>query len=275
MEFQGRALYNFLQIRQQEDPSQAVEPWQLLNYRLTSEEELFRHLPIALSKEAFLLYADSCETPEELLECLWVDEENIEGQEKVYLAIFEMWRRFLPNKQSLSIFCDELDHLIAQFDLGEDIEEKAHTLLDDLENILHTNMQQGLEPKQVFSLISQYTAHDIATFLFDYILELIENHDDVFATSLIEAFEDYVPQKKWFTLLRAYLLSASQVAVWSHLIDRLLEEEEENPSSAFLTELFYFLQGVEDTPLLKKCQELLFPLVSEEEKEELLSLQTI
>ena len=275
MEFQGRALYNFLQIRQQEDPSQAVEPWQLLDYRSMSEKELFHHLPIALSKEAFILYADSCETPEELLECLWIDEENLEGQEKAYLVIFEMWRRFLPNKQSLSIFCDELDDLIARFDLGEDIEEKAHTLLDDLENILHTNMQQGLAPKQVFSLISQYTAHDIATFLFDYILELIENHDDVFATSLIEAFEDYVPQKKWFTLLRAYLLSASQVEVWSHLIDRLLEEEEENPSSAFLTELFYFLQGLEDTPLLKKCQELLFPLISDEEKEELLSLQTI
>lgn len=275
MEFQGRALYNFLQIQQQEDPSKTAEPWQLIDYRAVSEKELLLYLPSSISKETFLLYADSCDTPEDLLECLWVEEEKIAGQEKAYLAIFELWRRWLPNKQSLSIFCDELDHLIAKFDSGEEIEEEARVLLDDLEDILHNNMQEKMSPQQVFSLISEYTAHDIAAFLFDYILNLIENHDEIFATSLIEAFEDYVPQKKWFTLLKAYLLSASQVEVWSHLIHRLLEEEEESPSTAFLTELFYFLQGVEDKPLLTKCEELLFPLISEEEKDDLLCLQSI
>jgi hypothetical protein len=270
MNFQGRALYNFLKITHQEDPSTPVEDWQLMDYRALSEKELFSLLPTSLSSEAFFLYAESCDSPEQLVECLWLDESDLIGQEKTYLAVFELWRRHFPNKQSLSIFCDELDHQIALFDAGKELDEEIiHPLLNDLEDTLENNTEDGESPQEVFALISAYAAHDIAGFLFDYILELIEKHSEAIATSFVEAFEDYVPEKKWFTLLRAYLLSASQVQIWSHLLHGILEEEEENPSTSFLKEVFYFLQGQEDPALFKKCSNLLLPLLSQEEKEEL------
>lgn len=275
MEFKGRALYNLLKISTKEDSSIRAEPWQIQDYRSLSEQELFQklfHLHLHLTKENFILYADSCHSPEELVECLWVQETDLVGQEKAYLILFELWRRYLPNRQSLSIFCDELDNLISEFDEGIPMEdEKWQVVLSELEDILDQNTDLNANPKEVFASILQYTAHDVESFLFDYIFELLEEENEILATSLIEAFDDYVSEKKWFSLLRARLLSSSQIDAWTGLIHRLIEEEAENPNLSFLMEIFLFLKEQDDAPLFFECMQQILSLVKNDtERKEIL-----
>ena len=121
MQFKGRSLYNLLQVSAKEDPSIEVKPWQILDYRTLSEEELFAKInsvKISLDKDTFLLYGENMETPEELSEHLYHKEEEGDEEQEAYLSIFELWRRIFPAKESLSIFFDSLDQIIADFDGG-------------------------------------------------------------------------------------------------------------------------------------------------------------
>ena len=115
MELKGKALYNLLRINWLEDPSIGVQPWQVEDYRVLSTADLFsklEKLKIPLNEESFLLYVESSDSPEELVECLCLDDEDLEISDQSYLLLFELWRRLIPEKESLSIFCDELDRLI-------------------------------------------------------------------------------------------------------------------------------------------------------------------
>lgn len=251
MQFKGRSLYNLLKISAQEELSpQGIEPWQVLDYRSLSEDALFQGLAdlgIPLSKNSFLLYAENVDSPEDLAECLWIQEEDFVGQEKCYLFLFELWRRFLASRQSLSIFCDELDHLIGEFDQGCEIEEEeGQKLLSSLEDILHSSVDQGIEPKEAFDAITEYVAHDLEGFLYDYAVELLEVGSDALVESLLQAFEDYVQEKKWFNFIRARLFAASGVDAWDSIIHRILEEESD---FFFLMEIASFLASKQDSVL--------------------------
>lgn len=206
MEFKGRSFYNLLRINLKEDPSLHVEPWQVADYRLFSVEEILeelRVLKVPLTQEAFFLYAESCESPEDLLECLWIDEDKEEEQEKVYLLLFELWRRWATDKRSLSIFCDELDEQIFLYDEGHlEEEESLQKALNMLEDLLDQGVDEGVLPKEIFKMISFYLAHDVEQFLYDYIVDLIEKENEVYASELIDGMISYVSEKKWFDLLR-------------------------------------------------------------------------
>jgi len=275
MEFKGRALYNLLRLSTKQDPSIKVSPWQTLDYRCVSEPELFATLSsigLPLTKENFLLYAKNCEAPEELAECLSLEEWSPETEAHSYLILFELWRRLLPGKQSLSIFCDELDRLISDFDDGVLIEDESwQAVLTELSDILDQNTVGDADLKEVFASVSQYTAHNIETFLYDYIVEVLEVENEPLAASLIEAFEDYVSEKKWFSLLRVRLLSSSGIKTWQGPLSRLLEEQSENPDLSFLMEVLAFLREQDDAPLFFECAKQIVPLVRvEEEIQELL-----
>jgi hypothetical protein len=118
METRGHALYNLIRMNWLEDPTLPVEPWQVEDYRLLPDEEIYSRLEklgISIDQARFIEYALHFTSPEEMTETLWVDEE-LDNFDQAYLLIFELWRRFLPEKQSLSIFCDELDYLIDRYD---------------------------------------------------------------------------------------------------------------------------------------------------------------
>ena len=96
MELGGRALYNLLRISWLEDPDVKVKSWQVADYRSMSVEVLFgrlQELGIVLDEASFLAYAEGCDSPEDLVECLWVDEEDLDKQDASYLVLFELWRR--------------------------------------------------------------------------------------------------------------------------------------------------------------------------------------
>jgi hypothetical protein len=270
MEFKGRSFYNLLRINLKEDPSLRAEPWQVADYRILSVEEILERLQalgVSLTKEAFFLYAESCESPEDLLECLWLDDDNEEGQEKVYLLLFELWRRWATDKRSLSVFCDELDEQIFLYDEGQLLdEEPLQKSLNMLEDLLDQGVDEGVPPQEIFKMISFYLAHDIEEFLYDYILDQIEKENEVYASELIDGMISYVAEKKWFDLLRARLFLLSNSPETSMLIARILEQAEDESDAEFLVELAHFLAfSGEDVSLFDECVRKTLPLLDTEE----------
>ncbi|GAG66688.1 unnamed protein product, partial [marine sediment metagenome] len=123
MELQPKALYNLLRMNAEQDPSLKLQPWKIADYRAMNEETLFAELSALgfdLGRERFLEVAEQCDTPEQLTG-YFVGEVDPEEEDRAYLLFFELWRRFVPERPSLSIFCDELDHHIRDFDRGEAI----------------------------------------------------------------------------------------------------------------------------------------------------------
>lgn len=269
MQFKGRSLYNLLKISYKDDRSLEIEPWQILDYRETPIIQIFsqlKELGVSLNEETFLLYAENCDSPEELLDCLWVKESDLVGQERAYLLLFELWRRFLPESQSLSVFCDELDHRISLYDedaLEDD--EPIQLSLSYLEDILDQCVDQGAVPKEIFQTVLRYSAHDLEGFLYDYILEQMDAKNEVYASELIDGFYEYVSEPKWFDFLRARLFFLSDPKESDILIQRILEQVEESPDLPFLFEICAFLVNRGDIGLFLLCVRQAIPLLKIEE----------
>lgn len=271
VEFKGRSFYNLLRINLKEDPSLHVEDWQVFDYRLLSDEEILEKLGslgISLTPESFFLYAENCESPEDLLECLWIDEDRDEEQEKVYLLLFELWRRWAIDKRSLSIFCDELDEQIFLYDEGHlEEEESLQKVLNTLEDLLDQSVDEGVPPQEIFQMISHYLAHDIEQFLYDYILDLIDRANELYASELIDGMIPYISEKKWFDLLRARLFLLSNSPETFMLVSRILEQAEEEPDEGFLMELAHFLAfSGDDLSFFEECVRQILPLLNSEEE---------
>src|SRR5207253_733099 len=119
MDIAQKALYNSLRMSFLQDTEIFVEPWKIEDYRMLSFEELFLRLhkrEIFVDKSTFISYANEFDTPEELAEWLAESEVATEDFDQIYLLIFELWRRLIPEKPSVSILCDELDYQIYNFD---------------------------------------------------------------------------------------------------------------------------------------------------------------
>lgn len=277
MEFKGRSLYNVLQISAEEDASVKVEPWQVLDYRQLPQEELFdllRALDIHLDHEHFLKYAESVETPEELIEHLWHGEEESANEQQAYLILFELWRRLLPEKETLSIFFDSFDQIIAAFDAGEELpEEKTVQQIYELEDILDQAVDEGISPKEVMPFIAEYTAHDLEGFLYDYIVELLEEGLQEAASKLIDAFYPYVVDEKWFSLLHIRSVALHDEDRASALLERLLEEEEGEMNFSFMREVCSLLAYKGSAHIfLERAKEALSLAEREEELQDLLQM---
>lgn len=270
MQLKGKALFNLLRISWLEDQSSEVKSWQVEDLRDLNIEELFsrlKKLGLILNEESFYLYAENCDSPEDLVDFVWIEEEAIEGRDQTYLLIFELWRRLLPDKLCLSIFCDELDQLIESYDNGElENEEVLQSALGILEDVLDDAYDDEKDAQKVFCEVAYYCAHDLERFIFDYISDQIEEKNETYASELIDAFYDYVADRRRFDLLRARLFSLSNLKESSIIYGRILEEVQEAPNlelSLLVVEslihhgdIRLFLQAVKQTlPLLKKEEE--------------------
>lgn len=277
MELGGRALYNLLRISWLEDRKIKVKPWQIEDYRSLSTEVLFARLSdlgIVLDESSFSAYAEDCDSPEDLVECLWVDEDDLDKQDASYLLLFELWRRLLPQKQSLSIFCDELDHLIELYDQGQlEDEEALQEDLEDLEDILDEAADLSGSPDKVFEDLSQFCAHDLQGFLYDYISDQIETANDTYASELLNAFYEFLPEKKWFDLLKAWLFARTDVEELNRVAGRLLDELLDEPDLELLLEIAKFLVHRGDVRLfMQAVRHALTLLKTEEQLQKLLHL---
>lgn len=270
MELKGKALFNLLRISWMEDKTIEVKPWQVEDLRDLNIEKLFfrlKQLGIILDEESFYLYAENCESPEELLECVWIEEEELEGREQTYLLVFELWRRLLPEKLCLSVFCDELDQLIELYDSGElEDEELLQKALAILEDVLDDSTDKEGDPKKVFRELALYCAHDLERFIADYILDLIAEKNETYASELIDEFHDYVRNTRRFDFLRARLIALSDLEESNLIYGRVLEDLQDNPDLELILQMAESLTTHGDVKLFMLSVKLALPLLHTEEE---------
>jgi hypothetical protein len=276
MEIDRRALYNSLRISWLLNPKISVEPWQVEDYRSLSSDALFERLDlhdIALDRPSFLELSDQFDTPEALTDSVLEDlETDATTEDQVYLLLFELWRRFVPEKPCLSIFCDELDHQIYLYDHGllshpEEIEDA----LANLQILMDENADEGADPHEIFQMVASGCANDLESFLYDFIIEQIEAGNEPYASELLDAFYEYVQDSKWFDFLKARLLSLSDQEAAMRIIREVLSESPKD-LEFYLETLTFMIQagGREDfIHLVKKTIPL---LESESDLQDLLSI---
>lgn len=276
-EIKGKALFNLLRMSWIEDRKGDVEQWQVEDLRELGIEDLFSRLKalgVILDEESFNLYAENCDSPEELADCVWFDEEDLKGHDKAYLLLFELWRRLLPDKICLSIFCDEIDQLIDLYDRGEiQSEEALQNAFSLLEDILDDAYDEEKDAPRVFSEVASYCAHDLERFIVDYASDQISEGNETYASELIDAFYDYSSDRRRFDLLRARLFSLSDLEESNIIYGRVLEELADDPDLSQILLAAESLIRHGDVRLFMKAVKLALPLLkSEEEFQDLLAM---
>lgn len=245
MESERKALYNSLRLNWIRDPSLKVQPWQVEDLREAKLEDLFKRIQengLSFDRFSFHQAAESYDSPEEMAGAL-LDELDIsqEAYDRIYLAIFELWRRLLPEKQSLSVFCDELDYQVHLYDSGELKNFEAfQDTINDLLEILEENVDSGLSPQEAFQTLSKETANNIEEFLYDYIADEIDEGHDSYASDLIEGFSPYITDKRWFDLLSTRIAIQDEGEGVEQAIQSLLKKVK-NADLEFYLELLAFL----------------------------------
>ncbi len=201
MFLQRKALYNLIQlqitcIQADEDlDATKLEPWQTVNYREHSTECLvgeLHSLNLKFDIGDLELYAKEFDAPEELAEHLAEELSPLES-DRLFLVIFELWRRLFPEKQSLSLFCDELDYQIILYDAGQsDSPTDIQNAIAHLQLILDDNVDAGVKPAKAFEQIQTYCANGLEDFLYDYIFDQIEEGDEAYARDLLDGFYKFL-----------------------------------------------------------------------------------
>ncbi len=268
MEKQGKAIYNALKMAWEEDPSIDVEGWEVLDYRSLPEATLFQMLQplgIDLNSKDFASFAKEAETPEDLTLMLTEEEGESQLLDQTFLIIFELWRRKFPEVPSLSIFCDQLDHLINLYYIdGQSEILTSH--LNALEGILDSEES----PKETFSLITSLCGNDLETFLYDFISDLIHSQEPSLASDRLEEFYDLVDRKGWFDLLHIELVNLADPAEAHHLLLRLIEDAKGEKNIDLLLAIVQFLIASGDPKTFVDLAHSLLPLIPENDPESLI-----
>lgn len=264
------ALYNLIRMNWLNDPKLPVEPWQVEDYRALHTPTLFERLfqfSIQLDRTSFIAFAEECDSPEELAEHLIGDKSfDAKTEDQIYLLVFELWRRLLTEKPSLSILCNELDYQIYLNDKGE----AAHLtgLQDALANfalLLNENVDEGLSPQEAFKLIAPYFANDIESFLYDYIYDLIDEDNESYAQDLLDNFAPYLKGNKWFELLYVRLIEHSNARLADKMLTHLMEDYLDENDLNFNLELLNFMVDSGNMNDFKSLMEKSMKLIQKEE----------
>jgi hypothetical protein len=270
MLLQKKALYNLLQLNLPRIESGELkigdlQSWQIDNYREKTVEELFQQLKglgIILGNDQFQAYGKHFEAPEEMVEELAKEREPLE-KDHIYLILFEMWRRSFPEKRTISIFCDELDNQMMAFDLGRP--NQVADALDCLQQLLDEHVDQGLDPKQAFQLIQMYCANDIASFLFDYTLALIEEGNYSYATEMLDGCKRYMEGSPWFIYLEARALILEDAEEGYCKLERFIEQVHTDTNLELLEEILFFLANSGNHSLFYTLAKKMLPMLKKEE----------
>lgn len=264
-----RALYNSVRMNWLFDPSAKVQSWQVEDYRKMPLEVIFERLKahdLQLDKLTFLALAETADTPEDLNDDLIADYElDNETRDKIYLLVFELWRRFKPEKPCLSVFCDELDHQIFLYDRGETKPKAIQDILARLELILEENTDSGATPREVFATIASGCANEIESFIYDFISEQIDSGNLVYAQELIDDFSPYVTNKKWLDFLSVRLMDVSDHKEANQAIRKLIKSNAKNPDLEFNLELLSFVVESGEPDIFLNLVKNSIPLLDNEE----------
>lgn len=271
MEIERRALYNLMRMNWLREPSMAAEPWQVEDYRTLSSKMLFERLHahgLHLDKDYFLNLAEEVDTPEELTALLLEDMDPAPAPtvyDQVYLLIFELWRRFINDKPCLSIFCDELDHQIHRYDTEKvENQEAIQDIISNLQTILDENTDKGADPHEVFRLIANNCAHDLESFLYDYICDQLDSDNDMYANELLDGYIGYVEDVKWYDFLRTRILMHTPNSDSARYLNQLIDRYADDKDLEFKLELLTFMTKAGNRELLSKLVKKTIPLIASE-----------
>ncbi len=261
MLFSGRAYYNLLWLSKLRGHHFFSENWEATDYRTLPTDSLFAELEsvdIFFDSDSFILFSKNVDSPEELSELLQQEEGKV--KRKTYLVVFELWRRLMPDRRSISIFCDELDRQIAIYKAGSE-QDTLFTIFNEILEILDRNSASEQSPKQVFASLCLYIAHDLENVIYTYIKTNIEREDKEPYVGLIDYFLPYVREKRALQFLKlktlsnafdrekqrliGYLLSSLQESInVSISIPLLLLLVEENQKELFLDHFSFLVENI-------------------------------
>lgn len=270
MQLERKALYNSLRMNWLTDQSIPVEPWQVEDYRSLPLQSLFDKLKqhhFSYDKHTFALVAEPFDSPEDMLDHLLdARHPSAEEEDQIYLILFEIWRRLIPEKQALSVFCDELDHVIYQYDHNSlENNEAVQDILVNLQLILDQNADEGSDPQELWRSISACSANNLETFLYDYISEQIDLKNESYATELLEGFIPYVDDDRWFEFLKVRIQAGTDEEGAMEHLATLFKETQNNPDLEFNLEVLDFLAKGGYPLLFKDFLKKTLPLIKLEE----------
>jgi len=239
------ALYNLIRMNWLNDPKLKVEPWQVEDYRSMPTVHLFERLKnfkIDLDRARLISYAADYDAPEDFAECIISDQVlDAKIEDQIYLLIFEAWRRFMTDKPSLSILCNELDYQIYLHDTSERVDfGQLQNALASFALVLNDNVDQGLSAQEAFKRITPFFANDIESFLYDYIFEMIEDNE-LYAQDLLDNFAPYLKGNKWFEFLYIRLIEHTDHKLADKMLTHLLEDYLDQNDVDFNLELIAYL----------------------------------
>lgn len=270
MDLQRKALYNLLRMNWQSGQQSKVESWQIEDFRKKDLKALFHELDslgVQLDPTHFEAYASNCDSPEELVDYFVNEHTEPKQEDHIYLILFELWRRLLPEQPSLSIFCDQLDHDIYLYDRTQNGDiESLQTTLASLQAILENSTDRQEDPIEAFKELDANCANDLESFLYDFISDMIDQEDETYASELIDGFYPYVPDKKWFDLLKAHLKASLHPFKARSIINELIDNEEQQLDAEFALEVLQFLSRWGDSDLFYTVTDLCISLIKTEDE---------
>ncbi|MEM7175626.1 MAG: hypothetical protein AAF443_06855 [Chlamydiota bacterium] len=244
MAYRGRALYNLLAMNFRQQPSLAVESWQVEDYRQLAEKTLFDKLQeyaVDLGQGEFLRCTEEFDSPENLTDWLYRGD-DFTRHEQIFLCLFELWRRLACHKLPPSIFCDELDHLIESYEAGNlECENRLQDSLLKWQGVLEDHVDEGGDWEEAFDLFSEFSCHDLERFVYEYAAHQIDVENDLYASELLEGFFGFVKKKQWFEFLRLRLVFNVDPEEGRIMVERLLESLDHKPETQLLFEVLHFL----------------------------------
>lgn len=186
-------------LREQSFDWQKSSPWNQ-NIRNWKDAALFSMLDAVgcpLDQTLFATYAGQCDDPETLTAMLVEEGTDSETTLKLYSVLFELWRRYYPRRQTLSLLCDDLDEVI----LHTCAADRREAVLHDLWHLFDTSNEQGDSIAEVFDLVKEGCACELEPFLYDYLVERIEGKEYDAAIECLRRMGDLVTTNPWFEAL--------------------------------------------------------------------------
>ena len=266
MKLKTKAFINSIRLRRLLGEKVFCKDWQVEDLRYLSAGELLdrlHDLGLELDKEELARSFEMVDSPEGLCELLCAGFSQ-DRYERAYLLLFELWRK-LSGRQTPSIFGDELDYRIFLYDSDEFFnDDLIQTALFTVEELLQKNVDAGATPKEAFLAFQKYLAHDLESFLYDYIHEQIENRNLIYAGELIESFYNCMSKPLWFDFLFAYLYLFSDIENSNDIIKMVVNELLLHPDFDLQMEVLRFMSRGGDGHLFLKLARTTLAMVGNE-----------
>ena len=125
---------------------------------------------------------------------------------------------------------------------------------------------RGSLQEEAWQLISPYCANDLETFLYDFIAEQIDEDNESYAHELLDDFEAYLEDNKWFKLLRIRLFEKEQSKTAQLVIQEVIEDHLNENDLDFNLEFLSVIADSGDHSLFRKVIKQTLPLIKHEEE---------